>query len=249
MKKYFIALDEMTLEEIDIWRLLCRYSNYDTDVAGYTINQLVVNSDKRLNLTTQKVRTILKKFEKQGYIEFLSSGSKGKESTLKLTIKQQLFNNNATNKTEQLQQVEVLGNNNLTTNQQQSNNTTKKKEKDNNNIYSLVIDYLNRKASTNYKSTTKNTQSFINARLKEGHTVEDFKRVIDSKSKEWLNTDFEKYLRPATLFGTKFENYLNEANKKAPTEIGTQENNKVNSSICKQVNKYTQKVEVGGWGV
>ena len=233
MKKYFIALDEMTLEEIDIWRLLCRYSNYDTDVAGYTINQLVVNSDKRLNLTTQKVRTILKKFEKQGYIEFLSSGS----------------NNNATNKTEQLQQVEDLGNNNLTTNQQQSNNTTKKKEKDNNNIYSLVIDYLNRKAFTNYRSTTKNTQSFINARLKEGYVVEDFKKVIDSKSKEWLNTDFEKYLRPATLFGTKFENYLNEANKKAPTAIGTQENNKVNSSICKQVNKYTQKVEVGGWGV
>lgn len=249
MKKYFIALDEMTLEEIDIWRLLCRYSNYDTDVAGYTINQLVVNSDKRLNLTTQKVRTILKKFEKQGYIEFLSSGSKGKESTLKLTIKQQLFNNNVTNKTEQLQQVEDLDNNNLTTNQQQSNNTTKKKEKDNNNIYSLVIDYLNRKAFTNYRSTTKNTQSFINARLKEGYVVEDFKKVIDSKSKEWLNTDFEKYLRPATLFGTKFENYLNEANKKAPTAIGTQENNNVNPSICKQVNKYTQETKVRGWGV
>ena len=241
MKKYFIALDEMTLEEIDIWRLLCRYSNYDTDVAGYTINQLVVNSDKRLNLTTQKVRTILKKFEKEGYIKFLTSGSKGKESTLKLTIKQQLFNNNTTNKTEQLQQVEDLGNNNLTTNQQQSNNTTKKKEKDNNNIYSLVIDYLNRKASTNYRSTTKNTQSFINARLKEGYTVEDFKKVIDSKSKDWLNTDFEKYLRPATLFGTKFENYLNEANKKTPTAIGAENKNiKVNPSICNSGRKYTQ---------
>ena len=247
MKKYFIALDEMTLEEIDIWRLLCRYSNYDTDVAGYTINQLVVNSDKRLNLTTQKVRTILKKFEKQGYIEFLSSGSKGKESTLKLTIKQQLFNNDTTNKTEQLQQVEVLGSNNLTTNQQQSNNTTKKKEKDNNNIYSLVIDYLNRKASTNYRATTKNTQSFINARLKEGYAVEDFKKVIDSKSREWLGTDFEKYLRPATLFGTKFENYLNEANKKGPTAIGPNENKniKVNPSICNNRRKYTQACDIG----
>ena len=242
MKKYFIALDEMTLEEIDIWRLLCRYSNYDTDVAGYTINQLVVNSDKRLNLTTQKVRTILKKFEREGCIKFLTSGSKGKESTLKLTIKQQLFNNNTTNKTEQLQQVEDLSNNDLTTNQQQSNNTTKKKEKDNNNIYSLVIDYLNRKAFTNYRSTTKNTQSFINARVKEGYTVEDFKKVIDNKSKEWLNTDFEKYLRPATLFGTKFENYLNEANKKEPTAIGSDKNKniKVNPSICSTGRKYTQ---------
>lgn len=245
MKKYFIALDEMTLEEIDIWRLLCRYSNYDTDVVGYTINQLVVNSDKRLNLTTQKVRTILKKFEKQGYIEFLSSGSKGKESTLKLTIKQQLFNNDTTNKTEQLQQVEDLGNNNLTTNQQQSNNTTKKKEKDNNNIYSLVIDYLNRKASTNYRASTKNTQGFINARVREGYTVEDFKKVIDSKSKEWLNTDFEKYLRPATLFGTKFENYLNEANKKTPTAIGAENKNiKVNPSICNNTQKYSRGVEM-----
>lgn len=247
MKKYFIALDEMTLEEICIWRLLCRYSNYDTDVAGYTINQLVVNSDKRLNLTTQKVRTILKKFEKEGYIKFLTSGSKGKESTLKLTIKQQLFNNNATNKSEQLQQVEDLGNSDLTTNQQQSNNTTKKKEKDNNNIYSLVIDYLNRKASTNYRSTTKNTQSFINARLKEGYAVEDFKKVIDSKSREWLGTDFEKYLRPSTLFGTKFENYLNEANKKGPTAIGPNENKniKVNPSICNSGRKYTQACDIG----
>ena len=245
MKKYFIALDEMTLEEIDIWRLLCRYSNYDTDVAGYTINQLVVNSDKRLNLTTQKVRTILKKFEKEGYIKFLTSGSKGKESTLKLTIKQQLFNNNATNKSEQLQQVEELDNSNLTTKQQQSNNTTKKKEKDNNNIYGLVIDYLNRKASTNYRATTKNTQSFINARVREGYTVEDFKKVIDSKSKEWLNTDFEKYLRPSTLFGTKFENYLNEANKKTPTAIGAEnKNNKVNPSICNNGGKYSRGVEV-----
>lgn len=240
MKKYFIALDEMTLEEIDVWRLLCRYSNYDTDVAGYTINQLVVNSDKRLNLTTQKVRTILKKFEKEGYIKFLTSGSKGKESTLKLTIKQQLFNNNTTNKTEQIQQVEELDNSNLTTKQQQSNNTTKKKEKDNNNIYSLVIDYLNRKASTNYRATTKNTQSFINARVKEGYTVEDFKKVIDSKSKDWLNTDFEKYLRPSTLFGTKFENYLNEANKKTPTAIGAENKNiKVNPSICNNTQKYS----------
>ena len=246
MKKYFIALDEMTLEEIDIWRLLCRYSNYDTDVAGYTINQLVVNSDKRLNLTTQKVRTILKKFEKEGYIKFLTSGSKGKESTLKLTIKQQLFNNNATNKSEQLQRVEELDNSNLTTKQQQSNNTTKKKEKDNNNIYSLVIDYLNRKASTNYRATTKNTQSFINARVREGYTVEDFKKVIDSKSKDWLNTDFEKYLRPATLFGAKFENYLNEANKKEPTATGSNENKniKVNPSICNNGGEYTKGVKM-----
>ena len=94
--RYFIGIDKMTLEELEIWRLLCRYSDFETCIAGYTINQLVINSDNRLKLTTQKVRTILKKFEKEGFIQFLTSGNKGKESTLKLTIKQQLFNNNLT---------------------------------------------------------------------------------------------------------------------------------------------------------
>ena len=245
MKRYgFVIIDEkdMTLDEREVLVLLYRHMDFDTNIAGYTVNQLVVNSDKRLNLTTQKVRTILKKFEKEGYIEFLTSGSKGKESTLKITIKQQLFNNNVTNKSEQLQQVEG-------DKQQQSNNNvttlSKKKENNNNNIYSLVIDYLNKKASTNYRATTKNTQSFINARVKEGYTVEDFKKVIDSKSREWLGTDFEKYLRPATLFGTKFENYLNEANKKAPTAIGAENKNiKVNPSICNNGGKYSRGVEV-----
>lgn len=246
MKRYgFVIIDEkdMTLDEREVLVLLYRHMDFDTNIAGYTVNQLVVNSDKRLNLTTQKVRTILKKLEKEGYIELLTSGSKGKESTLKITIKQQLFNNNETNKSEQLQQVEGGK-------QQQSNNnvtTLSKKKENNNNIYSLVIDYLNKKASTNYRATTKNTQSFINARVKEGYAVEDFKKVIDSKSREWLGTDFEKYLRPATLFGTKFENYLNEANKKGPTAIGPNENKniKVNPNICTSRRKYTQKCDIG----
>lgn len=243
MENYFITLQAFTLEEYEIWKQLNKHCNYETNVTGYTVNQLVVNSDKRLNLTTQKVRTILKKFEKEGYIKFISSGSKGKESTLKITIKQQLFNNNATNKSEQLQQVEGGK-------QQQSNNNvttlSKKKEKDN-NIYSLVIDYLNKKASTNYRASTKNTQSFINARVKEGYTVEDFKKVIDSKSREWLGTDFEKYLRPSTLFGTKFENYLNEANKKGPITVGPNGNKniKLNPSICNSGRKYTQSCDIG----
>ena len=246
MKRYgLIPIDQkdMNIYEREILILLYRYSNFNTNIAGYTVGQLVASSDKVLGLTTQKVRTILKNLEKKGYIEFLTSGSKGKESTLKITIKQQLFNNNVTNKSEQLQQVEGGK-------QQQSNNnvtTLSKKKENNNNIYSLVIDYLNKKASTNYRASTKNTQSFINARVKEGYAVEDFKKVIDSKSREWLGTDFEKYLRPSTLFGTKFENYLNEANKKGPTAIGPNENKniKVNPNICTSRRKYTQKCDIG----
>ena len=236
--KYFFTLHKFSYQEYEVWRQLCKFENYNTGITGYTVNQLVIGADKEAKLTTQKVRTILKRFKEAGYIEDIANGkgTKGKETRVRLTMRQQLFNNNETNKSEQLQQVEGGK-------QQQSNNNvttlSKKKEKDN-NIYSLVIDYLNKKANTNYRPTTKNTQSFINARVKEGYTVEDFKKVIDSKSKEWLNTDFEKYLRPATLFGTKFENYLNEANKKTPTAIGAENKNiKVNPSICNNTQKYS----------
>ena len=242
--KYFFTLHKFSYQEYEVWRQLCKFENYDTGITGYTVNQLVIGADKEAKLTTQKVRTILKRFKEAGYIEDIANGkgTKGKETRVRLTMRQQLFNNNETNKSEQLQQVEGGK-------QQQSNNNvttlSKKKEKDN-NIYSLVIDYLNKKANTNYRPTTKNTQSFINARVKEGYTVEDFKKVIDNKSKEWLNTDFEKYLRPATLFGTKFENYLNEANKKTPTAIGAENKNiKVNPSICNPRRKYTQACDIG----
>ncbi len=75
--------------------------------------------------------------------------------------------------------------------------------------YKTIVEYLNEKAKTAYKSKTKDTQKHINARLAEGYTVDDFKTVIDKKCTEWIGTDWEKFLRPSTLFGTKFEQYLN----------------------------------------
>lgn len=82
------------------------------------------------------------------------------------------------------------------------------------NIYCRVIDYLNEKTNSNYKSTTTKTQRLINAREKEGFEFEDFKTVIDKKCNDWLGTDMEKFLRPETLFGPKFESYLNQPTKK-----------------------------------
>lgn len=78
-----------------------------------------------------------------------------------------------------------------------------------NNIYNVVLDYLNEKAKTSFRAGSKATQQHINARLAEGYTLDDFKTVIDKKCAEWLGTEFEQYLRPQTLFGTKFESYLN----------------------------------------
>lgn len=78
------------------------------------------------------------------------------------------------------------------------------------NIYSSIIDYLNLKANTKYRSSSNKTKTLIKARINEGYSEEDFKKVIDNKTDEWLNTDMGKYLRPETLFGTKFESYLNQ---------------------------------------
>nr|UVX88608.1 MAG: Replication initiator protein A (RepA) N-terminus [Bacteriophage sp.] len=73
-----------------------------------------------------------------------------------------------------------------------------------------IVEHLNQRAGTHYKATTANTRKLIKARLKEGFTVDEIKLVIDKKCAEWLNNrDMVQYLRPETLFGNKFESYLN----------------------------------------
>ena len=78
-----------------------------------------------------------------------------------------------------------------------------------------IIDHLNDVSSSNYKATTKDTVKHINARLKEGFTVDDFKLVNSYKTKEWKDdAEYSKYLRPATLYNSeKFEGYLNDARR------------------------------------
>lgn len=82
-----------------------------------------------------------------------------------------------------------------------------------------IIDYLNLKTNKNYKTTTQKTRTLIKARMNEHFTVDDFKIVINKMCTEWMGTNMEKYLRPETLFGTKFESYLNQTLTKSETEI------------------------------
>ncbi len=76
--------------------------------------------------------------------------------------------------------------------------------------YEEIINYLNLKTGYNYRSDISKTRKLIQSRWKEGFKLDDFKNVIDKKTTEWFNTDMKKYLRPETLFGTKFEGYLNQ---------------------------------------
>lgn len=90
-------------------------------------------------------------------------------------------------------------------------------EKEKEYIYSAVIEHLNTKAGTKYHASANTTKRHIHARVAEGFTLNDFKTVIDKKCAEWVGTDMQKYLRPETLFGTKFESYLNAPAIKEPS--------------------------------
>lgn len=81
----------------------------------------------------------------------------------------------------------------------------------NNEMIKEIIEYLNHVTNSKYRYKTAATQKLLNARINEGYTLADFKRVIDVKASQWLNSDMEKFLRPSTLFNaTKFDNYANE---------------------------------------
>lgn len=89
-------------------------------------------------------------------------------------------------------------------------NSVKDLEKTKNKELWIPIVYLNQVANKRYKFVDK-TKKFLLARFNEGYTLEDFKQVIDVKTEEWKdNPEFFKYLRPETLFGSKFDSYLNQ---------------------------------------
>lgn len=102
------------------------------------------------------------------------------------------------------QHHKILLDNNINTNNNINKENIKERE-----IVDNVIQYLNERLGTQYRTSTPSTRKHILARIHEGYNIFDFAEVIESKYDEWHGTDMEKYLRPDTLFGTKFEIYLN----------------------------------------
>lgn len=99
-----------------------------------------------------------------------------------------------------------------------SNDISKKKGADLSTI-TEIVDYLNEKANTSYRPSAEYAKTHIRARLREGFTIDDFKTVIDGRVKAWANNPkMSEYLRPQTLFGTKFESYLNASKAKPKTD-------------------------------
>lgn len=76
-----------------------------------------------------------------------------------------------------------------------------------------IVDYLNEVCNTAYRAGSAKTRRLISARYGEGHDAEDFRLVIRHMHRQWMGSEQEMYLRPETLFGTKFEGYLQDAKR------------------------------------
>ena len=122
------------------------------------------------------------------------------------------------------QQSNQQTNQQVTSNQPASNQqvTTSKNEKNEKNEkkkYISIVDHLNNATGKSFKHETKITRRAIDARLRDGFEVEDFFKVIDFKTQEWLNCPkMNQHLKPSTLFGNKFEGYL-QATKTPASEL------------------------------
>lgn len=76
--------------------------------------------------------------------------------------------------------------------------------------YAEIIGYLNEKTSRAFRNVDSN-KKYIKARWNEGYEVDDFKQVVDNKCDEWLlDEKMNQFLQPSTVFGPKFDQYLNQ---------------------------------------
>ncbi len=220
-KGYMISPLELSERQLLIYRVLYSKCNFDNMIIDITVEQIISNI-KIVDLSYKVVYSDMQKLLKMGFLELVKKASKGNPPIYKIVNYSEIIGKPKENQREtkrKLKYSNCNGLNNEQENQKEINGkpkgyTIKEKEKEI-NIYSRVITRLNELTGKNYKPTTKKTIACIDARLREGFIEDNFYKVIEIKTKEWLGNDMEMYLRPETLFGNKFEGYLNQKPKEA----------------------------------
>ncbi len=192
----------------------------------FKISTRTASSD--LNISLSKTHRMLKEFESLNIIKCIRLGDrKGTCSIYKyITDDETVFETIIKNKVERVEYSHIDNLEHINEIDNKTNTKTHKEtsniENINKEIYINIIDYLNKKSNKRFKYNTNKTIKCIKARINEGFELEDFYKVIDTKVDQWLNTDMEMFIRPATLFSNKFEGYLNEKqfkNDKENTDI------------------------------
>ena len=175
-------------------------------------NERILGDNPTLCSTEVVLKRIIQNLVDKGIIDKIvrcEIGTKFKKSYYRVTDKARMmmFGNPVDPSVKKLEEEKAPEETTVNSN---SNNINIK----HNNIIKEVIEYLNKATNSSYRDSTPKTRTLILARIKEGFKLEDFKKVVDNKTRTWLkDTAMCKYLRPETLFGTKFESYLNEISK------------------------------------
>jgi uncharacterized phage protein (TIGR02220 family) len=104
-----------------------------------------------------------------------------------------------------------------------------------------VIEYLNLATGKKFSTTGNDNIKHVMKKITEGYTMDNFKQVIDVKTAKWKGTDMEDYLRPQTLFGGKFNAYLN--------ELPNNGKQQTSSSIQQTIDTAQRVAESIDWGV
>ena len=151
-------------------------------------------------MTKDRVKQIISSLVEKGYITnqlIYKEGTKQVEKRILRVVKKTTWGGEENYPTPRGENYQDITKNNITKNISYN--------------YKDVIDYLNEKTGKTFKCVETNNK-LIRARYNEGYTLEDFYRVIDYKVLQWKGNEWEKYLRPSTLFSAKnFENYLNDS--------------------------------------
>ena len=94
---------------------------------------------------------------------------------------------------------------------------------ENSELIQAVVEYLNERTGSRYRAASDNAKKHIGARIEEGRTLDDFCLVIDDRADAWMgNPPWDTYLRPRTLFGPKFDGYLENARRKKKQQASRQ---------------------------
>ena len=205
-KEIWLSTDLKVMEKL----VLVEIDSLDNEEGCFASND---HFSKFFSLSKNRCSEIIKSLEKKGYITIEYVYQQGSKAISKRVIKCVREIDSPTRKTEEGYSEKCEDNNTSFSNT--FNNTSNKKDIVEQSStapipYEEIVQYLNQKTGKNFKSTSKATQRHIKARFTDGFVLDDFKQVIDNKCGDWLrDRKMKEYLRPETLFGTKFESYLN----------------------------------------
>ena len=242
---FFNALNEhmreiflQNIDKHDILAWIIYSTNYNPKgYNGLKLHQCYITNStvaKDTKIDKSKVQRILKNLENTGYFKYFVKSEGGKKPSIidvnfstwsdaVVNVVNDTVSDTVSDAVKDIENTDIEGFNDIVNdavvnvvNDTVSDISSKKESKK--DIYSRVITRLNELTGKSFRPTTKKTIACIDARLNEKFTEEDFYKVIEIKTKEWLGTKMEIYLRPETLFGNKFEGYLNQQKAHDPVE-------------------------------